>query len=186
MLSKMAKFWLSKSIFYLKNDPNLSHFFFSEEYHFRSTFFVINIFWKLQFLKLFCFLKWCLIFFDDFYLKTDLKTQKLFNGLIVGFGLKRKPGRMWDNVCEKWGHTNSHVYAFLSVRHILRPRNRVIQLWSLRLFFIKYTVVFCVCTRVGGSGGPLCPPNSFFHYSRSSNCIWRNLLLCHQTPSGLR
>ena len=44
-LSKSAKIWLSKSIFYVKNHPNLSHFFFIEEYQFRSTFFVIDIFW---------------------------------------------------------------------------------------------------------------------------------------------
>ena len=45
-VSKSAKNnWLSMSIFYVKNYPNLSHFFFIEEYQFRSTFFVIDIFW---------------------------------------------------------------------------------------------------------------------------------------------
>ena len=42
---KSAKIWLSKSIFYIKNHLNLSDFFFIEEYEFRSTFFVIDIFW---------------------------------------------------------------------------------------------------------------------------------------------
>ena len=40
-----AKIWPSKSIFYVKNHPNLSQFFFIEKYQFRSTFFVIDIFW---------------------------------------------------------------------------------------------------------------------------------------------
>ena len=43
-LSKSAKIWLSKSIFYVKNHPNLTHFFFMEEYQFRSIFFVNDIF----------------------------------------------------------------------------------------------------------------------------------------------
>ena len=38
-VSKSAKILLSKSIFYVKNHPNLSQFFFIEEYQFRSTFF---------------------------------------------------------------------------------------------------------------------------------------------------
>ena len=44
-VKKSAKIWLSKSIFYVKNHPNLSHFFFIEEYQFRSTFCGIDIFW---------------------------------------------------------------------------------------------------------------------------------------------
>ena len=48
VLSKSAKIWLSKSIFYVKNHFNLSQFFFVEEYQFRSTFFVIDIFWKFH------------------------------------------------------------------------------------------------------------------------------------------
>ena len=34
--------------------------------------------------------------FDNFY--CDRKTQKLFNGLVVGFGPKERPGRMYDSV----------------------------------------------------------------------------------------
>ena len=41
-VSKSAKIGLSKSIFNVKN--YLSQFFFIEEYQFRSTFFVIDIF----------------------------------------------------------------------------------------------------------------------------------------------
>ena len=45
-LSKSAKIWLSKSIFYVKNmNANLS----------SSNFFAIDIFWQLQFLKSFIF-----------------------------------------------------------------------------------------------------------------------------------
>ena len=38
--------------------------------------------------------------FDDFY-STDPKTQKLFNGLVVGFGPKGNPGRACAIVCVK-------------------------------------------------------------------------------------
>ena len=50
-LSKSANFGLSKWIFYVKNHPNLSKKKFIEEYDFRGTIFVIDIFWKLQFLN---------------------------------------------------------------------------------------------------------------------------------------
>ena len=43
-LSKSAKIWFWKSIFNVKNHLNLSHFFFIEEYQFRSTLFAIDIF----------------------------------------------------------------------------------------------------------------------------------------------
>ena len=43
-LSKSAKIWLSKSIFYVKNHPNLYQIFFIEEYQFRNTIFFIDIF----------------------------------------------------------------------------------------------------------------------------------------------
>ena len=39
-VSKSAKIWLSKSIFYVKK-----YLIFIEEYQFRSIFFVIDIFW---------------------------------------------------------------------------------------------------------------------------------------------
>ena len=44
-LSKSAKIWLLKSILYVNNHPNLSHFIFIKEYQFKGTFFVIDIFW---------------------------------------------------------------------------------------------------------------------------------------------
>ena len=44
-VSKSAKIWLSNSIFYVKNQLNLSQFFFIEGYQFRSTFFASYIFW---------------------------------------------------------------------------------------------------------------------------------------------
>ena len=40
-VSKSAKTWLSKSIFYVKNYPNLS-FFFIAEYQFKNIFFVFD------------------------------------------------------------------------------------------------------------------------------------------------
>ena len=50
---KVAKNWktLTFKVFYVKNDPNLSTIFFIEENHYRRTFFVIDIFWKLKFLN---------------------------------------------------------------------------------------------------------------------------------------
>ena len=92
----MAKFWLSKSIFYVKNCPNLSKNFFIEEFDFKGTPFVIDIFWKLQFFEPPFFLKWRPIF-DDFY-STDHNTLKLFKGMVVGFGPKGRPGRMCNSV----------------------------------------------------------------------------------------
>ena len=48
-LSKSANFGLSKWIFYVKNHPNLSKKIFTEEYQFRSTFFVKSIFADFNF-----------------------------------------------------------------------------------------------------------------------------------------
>ena len=48
-VSKSAKIWLSKSIFYFKNHLNLSKKYFIEEYQYRCTFFVKIIFCWLQF-----------------------------------------------------------------------------------------------------------------------------------------
>ena len=45
-LTKIAKFWLSKSIFYVKNGPNLSNLFSIFKSNFRSRFFVIDVFWR--------------------------------------------------------------------------------------------------------------------------------------------
>ena len=63
---------------------------FIEEYDLRGTLFVIDIFKPLYFLK------WRPIF-DNVY-STERKTQKLFKGLVVGFGPKGMPGRMSDIV----------------------------------------------------------------------------------------
>ena len=42
--SNIAQFWLSKSFFYVKNQPNLSKKKFIEEYRNRRTTFIIDIF----------------------------------------------------------------------------------------------------------------------------------------------
>ena len=54
-LTKSADFWLSKSIYYVKIIQNFLKKIFTEEYHFRDTFFDIDIFWKIQFLKHFIY-----------------------------------------------------------------------------------------------------------------------------------
>ena len=51
----MAKFWLSKSTYYLKNYPNFSKKNFIKEYEFRGTLFVIDIYWQFWFLNHFIF-----------------------------------------------------------------------------------------------------------------------------------
>ena len=60
--SKSAKIRLSKSNFYVKNHRNLSDFFCIVEYEFRSTFFVIDIFFITLIFKSLYFLKWYPIF----------------------------------------------------------------------------------------------------------------------------
>ena len=63
--------------------------------------------------KAFYFLKWRPIF-DNFY-SIECKTQKLFKGLVFGFGPKGKPGRMWDIVRLKWGHTKELTVLMYTV-----------------------------------------------------------------------
>ena len=55
-VSKGAKVWLSKSIFYVKNHRNLSQFFFPlKNTNLGAHFFVIGIFWQHHFLNHFTF-----------------------------------------------------------------------------------------------------------------------------------
>ena len=60
-VSQSAKIWLSKSVFNVKNHPNLADFFFIEEYECRVTFLLLAFCITLIF-KWFYFLIWCLIF----------------------------------------------------------------------------------------------------------------------------
>ena len=69
---------------------------FIEEYDFRSTLFVIEIFDNYTFLTtLFSKMASSVQFLTTF---TQPKTRKLFKGLVVGFGPKGMPGRMCDIV----------------------------------------------------------------------------------------
>ena len=83
-LSKSTKIWLLKSIFYVKNRPNCSHFFSMKiMYRFRSTFFD-----KINY-SITLLLKWCPIFdrlslfknskFNNFLLVCWFLCQKLSN-----------------------------------------------------------------------------------------------------------
>ena len=59
----------------IKNHPNLSYFFFIEEYELRSTFFVIGFFFLMTpILKSLHFLKWCPSF-DSSLLLQSLKLN---------------------------------------------------------------------------------------------------------------
>ena len=49
-LSKSAKIWLSKSIFYVKNHPNFSHFFSSKNTNLGAHFLLLRFFENINFL----------------------------------------------------------------------------------------------------------------------------------------
>ena len=66
-LSKNAKIWLSKSIFYFRNHPNLSHFFSLQNTNLWAHFLLLTIFDKL--------LEWCPIFDSLPLLNPKLKIQ---------------------------------------------------------------------------------------------------------------
>ena len=51
-LSKSAKIWLSKSIFYVKNHPNLSHFFSLKNTNVGAHFLLLTFFDRTIFLKI--------------------------------------------------------------------------------------------------------------------------------------
>ena len=61
-VSKSAKIWLSKSIFYVKNYPNLSQFFFHWRISIQEHIFCYWHFLITSILKSLYFLKWCRIF----------------------------------------------------------------------------------------------------------------------------
>ena len=118
-LSKSAKIWLSKSLFYVKNHPNLSQFFFIEKYQFRSTFFVID---KSFFDYLFL-IKWCPIFDSSPLIQTQNSIisfgyvdsyAKIF--LILYFPIEDSTTRIAIVIIftERWKHFNSmqlNLYA---------------------------------------------------------------------------
>ena len=64
------------SIFYVKNCPNLSNFFFTEKYQFRGMFFVIDISWKLELLKHFVYKNHVHFSLDEF--RADIDLPKFF------------------------------------------------------------------------------------------------------------
>ena len=65
-----------KSIFNVKNYSHLSHFFFIKEYQFRGMFFVVDIFWKLWFLKHFVY--WNHAYFSITWFKAYVDLTKEF------------------------------------------------------------------------------------------------------------
>ena len=83
----MAKFWLSKPIFYVKNYPNHSKFFFIEEYDYKGTLFVKEIFWKLQLLNHFIFLNEVL--FLTTFTQLNARLKNFLNGWLLVLGLKK-------------------------------------------------------------------------------------------------
>ena len=82
----MAKFWFSKSIFYVKNYQNLSKKNFIEEYHLWSTFFVVDIFWQLQFLNHFIF--WNDVKFLMIFTQLTARLKNFLMGWLLVLGLK--------------------------------------------------------------------------------------------------
>ena len=69
---------LGKSIFCVKNYTKLSKKNFIEENHFRDTFFVIDIFWKIQFFKHFIFQNY------DHFLSADFRVLLRDMGMTEG------------------------------------------------------------------------------------------------------
>ena len=61
-VSKSSKIWLSKSIFYVKNYPNLSQFFFHWRISIQEHIFCYWHFLIISIFKSLYFLKWCPIF----------------------------------------------------------------------------------------------------------------------------
>ena len=82
----MAKFWHSKSILYVKNDLNLSKKKFIKEYDFKGILFVVDIFWKLQFVDHFIFYNDVQFLMTFTQLKARLKS--FLNGWLLVLGLK--------------------------------------------------------------------------------------------------
>ena len=82
-VSKSAKIWLSKSIFYVKNHPNLSGFFsLNNNYQFRRTLFCCWHFLITLIFDTLCFLKWCPI------VKVSESPIKKIKQLIFLIGLE--------------------------------------------------------------------------------------------------
>ena len=90
----IAKFSLSRSIFCVTNYPNLSDFFFIEEYQFSSTFLLLTFYAKFN-------------FYSTLFSKVMSNFQRLLlNFIALVIGHKHK-GRV-----QNLGHTNVHVGYF--------------------------------------------------------------------------
>ena len=132
-MSKKTKFWLSKLVFYVNNDPNLSIFLLKNII--LGAHFLLWIFFENFNSKQLYFLKWRPIFGDLY--STNLKTWKLISGLVVGFGPKWRPGIVWDSPPfnlhpGKWIEVNpvkSNQIFFQGARLIL-----IWSVWHTNLF----------------------------------------------------
>jgi hypothetical protein len=122
-LSKSAKVWVSKSIFYVKNQGNLSSFFFIEEYRFRSTLFIIDIFWQPQSLNTF-FLKWYPIFDSPLHQFTKyngflLEYWFLANNLSKFVSLPWKLDNLYYHVV---GASEAHFHRATTIQSPSKPK----------------------------------------------------------------
>ena len=95
----MQNFYFQSQFLYVKNGPNISNFFLIEQYNF----FVIEIFWHLQFLKHFFFLN------DVQFLTTAMhvcKRPKIFFTIVcIGFEHKGWSCKVCESVRQKCGYT---------------------------------------------------------------------------------
>ena len=85
-LSKMAKFWLSKSIFYVINYPNISKKIFIDQYHFIAHFSLLPFFETSNFEALILFSKnvpnFCRLRSSSMYVVCRIKKILALNLLI--------------------------------------------------------------------------------------------------------
>ena len=82
---KKPKIWFSKSIFSVKNHPNLSKKNFVGEYQFRSTFLFLVILCSIKIERL-LFLKFLkiLAFFDSYFWPFDKSEEKIKVIFVIG------------------------------------------------------------------------------------------------------
>ena len=111
---KIAKILTFESIYYVKNDPGLSNFFYIREYHFRNKIFDIDNFKPLYFLK------WRPIF-DDFY-SIDARLKNLLMGWLLILDLNEwwahnsSPHKWY---CHFWDWHNWYLTLLIKIKLIL-------------------------------------------------------------------
>ena len=119
--------------FYVKKYPNLSQFFFIEEYQFRGMSFVVDIFWKFQFSKHFLYQNHAYLLIAWFRADVDLTIffmKKFYENL---FHEKDCPTLESKFACtiKQW---LSHIYFF----SVLNAKNNSVPKLFCH-YFVSYS-----------------------------------------------